>query len=171
MPIVIGMGWLWNETHHLFDVDDGSFPEICICGLSADQVSSAYSFIRKIADFIVGGPRFFNCKTNCEMGLDEVENAARLVCEKKANPFHFMTRSLRYADGRVNELGVFILDNAVALDYEKGPIWGEREIETLLHIILHIKSASPQAFLRFEETVRDCDRQTIENAISRLATT
>ena len=165
------MGWLWNETHHLFDIDDGSFPEICICGLSADQVSAAYSFLKKNADYIVGSPRFFNCEANCEMGLDEVDNPARLVCEKKANPFHFMARSLRFADGRVHELGIFILDNAVALDYEKGPIWGEREIETLLQIILHIRSGNPQGFLRFEETVKDCDRQTIESAINRLAAT
>ncbi|EKD82276.1 MAG: hypothetical protein ACD_39C01390G0001, partial [uncultured bacterium] len=136
------MGWLWNETHHIFDVDDGSFPEICICGLSADQISAGYLFIRKIADFIVGGPRFFNSAANCEMKLDEVENPARLVCEKRANPFHFMTRSIRYEQGRVHELGIFILDNAVALDYEKGPIWGEREIETPLHIILTIKGDS-----------------------------
>ena len=130
------MGWLWNQVHHIFDADDGSFPEICICGLSPEKISESYLFIRRIADFVVGSPRFFNREAGCEQGLDEVENAALLVCEMKANPFHFMLRSLRHEPGIVHELGVFILDNAIALDYEKGPIWGEREIEALLQIIL-----------------------------------
>ena len=162
------MGWIWNDLHHMFDVDDGSFPEICICGLSAEQVSAGYLFIRKITDFIVGAPRFFNHETKSEMGLDEVENPAQLVCTKKANPFHFMARSIRYAQGSVRELGVFVLDNAIALDYEKGPIWGEREIETLLQMIIKIRTGAPESFIRLEDAVSKDDRQLIEDAINRL---
>ena len=153
----------------MFDNDDGSFPEICICGLSAEQVSAGYLFIREITDFVVGAPRFFNHEAKCEMGLDEVENPALLVCTKKANPFHFMTRSIRYAKGTVHELGVFILNNAIALDYEKGPIWGEREIETLLQMILKIRAESPDSVIRLEDAVSANDRQLIEDALDHLA--
>jgi len=163
------MGWLWNQIHHIFDGDDGSFPEICICGLSADQVSEAYRFIREIAGFVAGSPRFFNRETGCEMGIDEVENAARLVCEQKASPFHFMLRSLRHEPGIVHELGVFVLDNAIALDYEKGPVWGEREIESLLKIILRIKGTSPGPLIKLEEAVSSKDRQLLNDSLDRLA--
>lgn len=163
------MGWLWNQVHHIFDVDVGSFPEICICGLSANQVSNAYLFIRQIAGFVVGSPRFFNRETGCEMGIDEVENAARLVCEQKASPFHFMLRNLKHEPGIVHELGVFILDNAIALDYEKGPLWGEREIEALLQIIRKIMGDAPGPFVRLEEAVSNEDRQLLNDSLDRLA--
>lgn len=164
------MGWLWNETHHMFDSDDGSFPEICICGLSADQVSDGYLFIREKAQFTVGTPCFFNCETRREMDLSEAENPARLVCEKKANPFHFMTRNIRYEPGCVHELGIFIFDNAIALDYEKGPIWGEREIETLFQIILKIKGTGTAAFIKLEKSTKETDRQIFAKALDHLAT-
>ncbi len=163
------MGWLWNQVHHIFDTDDGSFPEICICGLSAHNICDAYLFIRSIASFVVGSPRILNRDTGCETGLDEVENAAKLVCEQKAPPFHFMLRSLRHEPGTLQELGVFVLDNAIALDYEKGPIWGEREIETLLQIILRIKSGCPGSFVKLEESVSTEDRRLFNEALDRLA--
>lgn len=163
------MGWLWNEIHDMFDEDDGSFPEICICGLSAAEVTAGYRLIREKTQFLVGGPRFFNVEAGCEMTLDEVENAAQLVCTRKAQPFHFMVRNLSLAQGSVHELGVFILDNAIALDYEKGRLWGELQIETLLLLINKLKEGSTKAFIRLEDAVSPNDKNRLEAALKRLA--
>ena len=163
------MGWLWNEIHDMFDEDDGSFPEICICGLTATEVVAAYQLIRKQARFVVGGPRFFNREAGCEMELDQVDCAATLVCNKTAQPFHFMVRNLAFADGEIHELGIFVLDNAIALDYEKSRIWGELQIETLLHLINQLKKGAEKAFIKLEDAVSPDDRQRLEKALARLA--
>lgn len=161
------MGWLWNEIHEMFDTDDGTFPEICICNLSAAEVINGYLLIRRHTDFLIGNPSFFNLEAGCEMRIDNVENPAKMVCENTARPFYFMVRNLHFADGCLNELGVFILDNAIALDYQKGPLWGELQIETLLVLINKLKNDS-HAFIKLEDAVSLSDQQRLESVLKRL---
>ena len=103
------------------------------------------------------------------MEIDAVECAATLVCRQKANPFHFMVRDIAFGSGKINEIGVFILDNAIAIDYEKGRIWGELQIETLLLLINKLKETSDKAFIRLEDAVSFKDRERLEAALKRLA--
>lgn len=163
------MGWLWNEIHDMFDKDDGELPEICICNLSPQEVVNGYSLIRQ-AGCAAGGPRFFNLEAGEEMELDQVANAAELVARRKAHPFHFMVRNLRFADGCLSEIGVFILDNAIALDYEKSPLWGEIQIETFMLLIKHIVDSSENAHIQLEETIRPEDKVRFNECLKRLGT-
>ncbi len=169
LPIDISMGWLWNEIHHMFDIADNSFPEICICGLSEKEVVAGYQILRKSGS-VAGGPRIFTLEANGEVEIDEVECAATLVCRKQAEPFHFMMRNLAFADGKLHEIGVFILDNAIALDYEKSPIWGEIQIETFLLLINAIMGESSTAFIRLEDDVSPEDKERLEQCLSKLKT-
>ena len=161
------MTWLWEELHELFDTADNSFPEICICNLEKETVVSNYNLIRKHAKFMVGGPRFINYEAKAEMNLDDVEDASKLVVEKKAHPFHFMVRQIMFDDYYIPELGVFILDNAIALDYEKGSLWGPLEIESLLRLIL--KLMGKDSFLQFEELMSKSDQERILSALNKLS--
>lgn len=163
------MGWLWNHVHDIFDENDGSCPEICICGLSTAEVIAAYRLVRKQARFMVGRARFLDHETGNEIGLDEVECAAALVCEKKASPFHFMVRNLEFKRCEAYELGVFVFDNAIAFDYEKSRLWGESQIQALLMLVNEIIGKSEKGFLRFEETLCQPDRERLEKALHRLA--
>ncbi|HNX75233.1 MAG TPA: hypothetical protein PLM07_13045 [Candidatus Rifleibacterium sp.] len=163
------MGWLWNQIHDIFDEDDGSYPEICICGLTTPEVIAAYRLIRNQARFLVGKPRFLHHETGSETELDQVACAATLVCEQKASPFHFMVRNLTINRREVHEIGVFVFANAIAIDYEKSRIWGESQIEGLLRLVNQILGSAEKAFLRFEETLGPADRQRIETALHRLA--
>jgi hypothetical protein len=79
-----------------------------------------------------------------------------------------MVRNIKFAAGQLHELGVFILDNAIAIDYEKGPMWGELQIETLLMLINQIKKSSSKAFVRLEDSVEAKDRQRMEKCLDRL---
>lgn len=163
------MGWLWNDIHDMFDEDDGSFPEICICGLTAAEVAAGYQLIRKCARILVGKPAFYEIASGKERELDEVTCAASLVCAKQANPFHFLVRNMAFRKGEVHEAGVFILDNAIAFDYPKSCLWGEIQIETLLLLINKIKEGSEKAFIRLEDAVGPDDRQRLQTALDRLA--
>lgn len=163
------MGWLYNKSSDFFVEDDGSYPEICICGLSREQVSLAYRFIRAHCAYIVGQPTFFNRENESEMKLDEVECAASMVTAGKAQPFHFMVRNVSFArNTRIPEIGIFIMHNAVALDYEKGPDWGEIEIESLLLLILKIMKDCPDSFVRLEESVSEDDKTRFNEILKEL---
>ena len=163
------MGWLFQEIGDFFSKNDGSFPEICICGLSAEEVNKSYKLIREKSRFNVGKPTFFNREAEKEMDLDEVEDASAMVTEGKAQPFHFMVREICFGKRhRIPELGVFILHNAIALDYEKGPCWGEIEIEALLLLILQLLGDSEKNFIKLEESVSQEDRDKFAAVVKRL---
>lgn len=163
------MGWLFQNIGDFFAEDDGSFPEICICGLSADQVTGGYRLIREKSSYFVGKPRFYNRAEEKEMEIDEVDDASKLVIEGKAQPFHFMVRDVRFGKRhKIPEVGVFILHNAIALDYEKGPLWGEIEIEALLLMILKLMNGSEAPFIKLEESVQENDRQRFNQALKDL---
>ncbi|GAB4268399.1 MAG: hypothetical protein Kow0029_03760 [Candidatus Rifleibacteriota bacterium] len=163
------MGWLYEKLNDLFVEDDGTFPEICICNLTPEEVQKTYLRIRSICTYVVGKPTFFNISEEREMALDEVENAAQLVCSGEAQPFHFMVRDLKFEkDYHIPEIGIFILANAVALDYEKGRIWGEIEIESILSLILKISNESTQATIRLEESVSQAAKERFYEALELL---
>ncbi len=163
------MGWLYQKSSDFFVEDDGSYPEICICGLSKEQVIAAYKFIREKCRFVVGKPRFFGRDQACELELDEVECAATMVTEGNAHPFHFMVREIRFGrDWKIPEAGVFIMHNAVAFDYEKGRLWGELEIESLLILILKIMKDCPDSFIRLEESVSEENKNRFTEIVAEL---
>lgn len=161
------MGWLWNTTHDIFDIDDGTNPEICICGLTPEQVVAGYNFIRKKSLRLRGNPTFFCYENLQDNGLDDIGNAAEYVCKRHANPFHFVVATLKIGRGVLYDLGFFILDNAIAIDYLRGPLWGEREIETLLNIIIEIRRNAPDSFLQVSSFSDPAHRRRIEEAINK----
>ena len=163
------MGWLWNTTHDIFDIDDGNYSEICICSLTPAQVVAGYNFIRSKSKRLRGNPVLYSFESRQEIGLDEVTNAAELVCRRQAHPFHFVSATLRLDRGILYDLGFFILDNAIAIDYKPGPLWGELEIETLMRIIMGIRNNAPESFLQLPSTANPEHRGRIEEALIHLA--
>lgn len=155
---------LWDKIHDFFDQDDGSYPEICLCNLTPDSIIKSYNFIRKNGGFLVGGPRFLNAEQGCEMGLDEVEDASKLVVNRKAHPFHFMIRNIRFNEKQIDEIGIFVLDNAIAIDYEKGPFWNELKVASLMTLIHLIMKDSPQSFIRLEDEVPQEAKERFEES-------
>ncbi len=163
------MGWLWNTTHDIFDIDDGNYSEICICSLTPEQVVSGYNFIRSKSKRLRGNPVFYSFESRQEIGLDEVPNAAEMVCRRQAHPFHFVVATLRLDRGILYDLGFFILDNAIAIDYNPGPLWGELEIETLMRIIMGIRANAPDSFIKLSSSAKPENRGRIEEALIQLA--
>jgi hypothetical protein len=162
------MGWLWNNVHDFFDIKDGSFPEICISGLNSSEVVNGYNLIRKSASSLVGRPTLQTVENQSLHGIDELGNAADLVCKRKVYPFHFMVSDLKIKKFGLYELGIFIFENGIALDIERGPLWGEREMMCLLMLIIKIKGSSSSAFIRLEERFNEEYQSKFEEAILRL---
>ncbi len=162
------MGWLWNTTHDIFDADE-NYSEICICSLTPEQVVAGYNFIRSKCRRLRGTPTFYSYETLQETGLDEIGNAAEFVCRRKAKPFHFISATIRLDRGILYDLGFFILDNAIAIDFQRGKLWGELEIETLMRIIMEIRKGASDSFLQLPSTAAPEYRGRIEEALIQLA--
>lgn len=163
------MGWLWNTTHDIFDIDDGAYAEICICGLSCEQVIAGYNFIRSKSRRLRGEPSFFSYEVQDEVGIDEIGNAAEFVCKRLGKPFHFVSATTKIGKCNLYELGFFILDNAIAIDFQRGPLWGESQIEALLNIILEIRKNATESFLQLSSRLNPEYRSRLDEALQKLA--
>jgi len=143
------MDSLFDSVIDLFATNDNSLPEVCISGLRGDEVSEIYLFMRRITRFLVGAPVFRHLAEHADKYLDSVNNAAQLVVSGEANPFHFLTRGIKISDIILPDLGVFVFDNAIALDYEKGKAWGKPQIKAFFELLGTVFSKAVGPRLKF----------------------
>lgn len=163
------MGWLWNNTHDIFDIDDGTYPEICLCGLSGQQVVFGYNLIRAKSRRLSGFPTFYSLEAMQTFGLDDIGNAAEIVVARHAKPFHFVASNIKFNRANLYDIGFFIFDNAICFDFKRSPLWGELEIETLLLLILAIKQESTEAFIHLGSWAKPDYRSRLDEALRKLA--
>jgi hypothetical protein len=164
------MGWLYQQLNDFFTKDDGSYPEVCVCKLSQDQIRKAYRFIIDNSSYLVGRPFLYNRDQACEQPLVEAEDPVQLVVSGIAQPFHFMARDIRFGkEFSIRELGIFIMPNAIALDFECGPLWGEIEIESFMILTLFILLPGPDSFVRLEQDTEQEQKKRFMQALEKVA--
>lgn len=163
------MGWLWHTTENIFTNCDETDLEISICGLSAKEVVASYDFIRSKARRLRGNPTLYSLDEQKEVGIDEIGNGAELVCRRQANPFYFVVASLKGNRTNISDLGFFIFDNGICIDFKPGPLWGEIEIEIFLLIILEIRKIASNSFIQIQDKNNLGYLSKLEEALDRLA--
>ncbi len=145
------MGKLWDIIREYFDTDDGSLPEIQIQNLSARELAAAYELIRAGSKIVGERPVFWHKGNNAELLLDDVPNAAALVADFQAEPFHFVVEGLSFDGATIPTLGIFVFQQAIALDYRMGSHWGEPEVRALFGLVRRIVAHEPKAQITFED--------------------
>ncbi len=156
----------WEKIRTLFENDSGIFPEICICNLSGEAVVEIFNHIKSLTKTYVGKPCFFDRRESREKLLLSETDPAGMVVKGEAEPFHFLVRGLEISKTRLPDLGVFILQNAVSLDFEPGQDWGEFQAYGLLTLLRDLselgKNCSTSAgalFIRLEDIISPEIRQ------------
>ncbi|NLI76481.1 MAG: hypothetical protein GX442_08570, partial [Candidatus Riflebacteria bacterium] len=146
IPADTGIAPVVDSLLDLFAAADGGLPEICIQGLQGGEVTALYGVLRGAARFLVGKPVYRDRRDRLDKPLDGEANPASLVVSGEAEPFHFLTRGIRVEGVDLPDLGVFVLPNAVALDYERGPWWGRAQVTALFSLLrgLFARAARPR---------------------------
>lgn len=147
------MAAIWDEIRDFFDTDDGSLPEIRIENLSGDTIVKAYAWIRSNSTLISVDAQFWHVPDQSDKHLDVVPNATALVVAGVAEPFHFLAGGLSFQGTVIPDLGVFIFQDAIFLDYRMGPAWGEREVVALFELLRKITGWDSNATISLEEYV------------------
>jgi hypothetical protein len=82
---------LWSELHELFEVDDGSLPEICVNFADRNAVPGGYTLLRRRAARVASKrSMFWSLRQAEERPVDSVPNAAALVISGEAEGFHLV---------------------------------------------------------------------------------
>ena len=141
---------IWEELGDLFESDDGSLGEIRVDYLDSGATARGYALLqRRAADFVPGW-------SNIDAGLgalDAVPRASALSVGVELDAFHVRFSGLQSRGTSLPVLGVFVFPHQLAIDYQMGPHWGERELSALFELLRDLTSLDPKASLSLEEGV------------------
>ena len=138
--------WLWTELHDLFDTDDGSLPEVRVDFADKRAVITAFAELRgRGQDVTHRGSTFRSVTDSKDCPLDSVPNAAALVVCGEAEPFHFVLRDIEMSGVRLPDLGVWVFDDQIAIDYRMGPEWGSTQLRALFQLLMELSRSDPKA--------------------------
>jgi hypothetical protein len=138
--------WLWAELHDHFDTDDGSLPEVRVDFADKRAVIIAFAELRgRGQDVTHGGSTFWSLTDSKASPLDSVPNAAALVVAGEAEPFHFVLRGIEMSGVRLPDLGVWVFDDQIAIDYRMGPEWRSAQLRALFHLLMELSRSDPKA--------------------------
>jgi hypothetical protein len=146
--------WLWTELHDHFDTDDGSLPEVRVEFADKRAVFTAFAELRaRGQDVTHGGSTFWSVTDSKDCPLDSVPNAAALVVSGEAEPFHFVLRDIDMSGVRLPDLGVWVCDDQIAIDYRMGTGWRSTTVRALFELLLAIAQLDPETSVRLDPKV------------------
>ena len=126
---------LWKEIRECFEWNDGSLPGIEIRNLSPKGISAIYKMLRQRSLLVGEPPQFWSITEEASVLVDSVSNAASLVAQGEAEPFHHCI-DIVMADGvKLPTLGVFVFGNLIELDYRMGPEWGPAQVAGFFQLL------------------------------------
>ena len=135
--------YLWDQLHDLFDTDDGMLPDIELRDLRGNEVEGIYAFLRSRSEIIPPGTSFWSNTEQRSVPVDTVENAARLVVVGEGQPFHVLLHGLTFAGATIPDLGVFVWQNEIGLDYRMGPDWNPTRLRALFECLYQLQQIAP----------------------------
>jgi hypothetical protein len=136
---------LWSTIRGCFETDDGSLPSIEVNGLSTTDVASIYSMLRKQSRLWNEDAVYWDVERQAEVPVDSVENAAALVGQGRAEPFHLCLSDLAVSDALLPDIGVFVFSDSIELDYRMGPEWTRDRVAALFELLCQIVIDRPSA--------------------------
>jgi hypothetical protein len=121
--------------------NDGSLPGIELKFGDPREIPTAYKFLISSSTQTNPVASFWDTTRQCDVLVDSVPDAATLVIEGRADPFHYCLGGIRVAGFELPDLGIFVFPDGIELDWRMGPEWTEANILAffeLLHLLSEI---------------------------------
>jgi hypothetical protein len=131
----------WGRLHWLFDEDDGALYDIRLTGLDEAGLVRAFEFMRSRANITLDA-LFWHTAMKLDQRVADYPDAARLVAQGVAEPFHVLARGLEFGGAVIPDLGLFVCADELTLDYRKGPEWGQPQLLALFELLRQLASAT-----------------------------
>jgi hypothetical protein len=143
---------VWGNLHDLFDCDDGSLPEIELTNLTGNHIGDVFLYLTNQGqDITINGALFWDKITNQSRSITSVDNAASLVVQYLAEPFHMVIGNLKSKKIIIPPLGLFVFQESISLDYRKGSHWNPENIAALLELLCEINRIAPEVQISLQE--------------------
>ena len=88
------------------------------------------------------------------IGLFKVDNPAKLVAAGQVYPFHILFQGIEVIGQPIPDIGVFVFQDSLALDYRMGNEWNPEKVEAFLVLLIQLASLDSEAVVSTEECVQ-----------------
>ncbi len=148
-----------------FKEDDGSLPDIEVCNLTRDEVISGYEIIRSSSKLIITqNPCYWSILEEKEVTITFDENPAGLVVDGRAEPFHIVFGEISSPKGgKVPNLGLYVFQKCLALDYRRGPEWDIQVIMGLFELLKKMTKGNRNQAICHKGNIDDPEGKLFQN--------
>lgn len=141
----------WPRLRHLFEVDDGSLPDIFIEDLSPEQIVAVYDWLRALCSG-PGDSTLWQLDCQDDVLVRDVAHPARDFVQGKVEGFRHGLVGLRMGGVELPPLTVSVDAGGLSMDYRMGPGWNEQTLCALLELLGQVLAVVPHArVLRADE--------------------
>jgi hypothetical protein len=135
---------LWPKLRHLFDVDDGSLPDINIENLTDVQIVSAYEWLMNQCEIVLE-PTLWNIELKSNVLIRELPYPARDFISGKVESFRHCLSELRINGIALPQLSVCVEAGGLSFDYKMGEGWNEQTVTALFDLLCQIRAIAPSS--------------------------
>lgn len=135
---------MWEELRYLFEIDDGSLPDIYIEAVTGDEIVSLYKQVMSRAS-MYGNPEVWSIEESCDILLKQISDPAASVIQGKIELFRHGLVGLESGGVRLPDLTICVEPNVLSFDYRMGECWGPKELEALFEFLWDLVQDLPHA--------------------------
>lgn len=146
--------WLWDEVHEFFDTDDGSLPEVHMNYSDPHAVSRGFTLLLdRSRELVADDGQFWSKAAEKARPVNSVPNAAALVVSGEAEAFHVVIEDIRCGGVTLPDLGVFVFQDQICIDFRMGEHWGPAELAGFFGLLADLAALDPEASFSLEDGV------------------
>lgn len=135
----------WLLVRHLFEVDDGSLPDVYVEGLSGDEVVSIYNWVVSMSGD-PGDKTAWYISSSTDVLIRIIASPAQAFIDGKIETFRHPLNGL-CVNGILLPLLTMSIDSgsSISFDYRKGSEWKQSCINAFFEILAGVRAIAPSA--------------------------
>jgi hypothetical protein len=134
----------WQKVKHLFELNDGSLPDIFVENLSSEELVAVYEWLSNLAE-IPRRTTVWSTENQQDIPICEVPFPARAFREGRIASFRHLLVGLSVDGVVLPTLSVCLVSNELSLDYRMGSEWNEQKVAALFELLRNLLRLAPQA--------------------------
>ncbi len=117
-----------------FADNDGSLPSIEIRHLAHTEVPKLFDALSS-AGFINEVATIWDERVKADVPISQIPNPAARVASHDLDCFHVVVSGVNYEGESIPDLGVFVFQDAIEINYRMGSGWTPRRVTAFLHLL------------------------------------
>lgn len=161
---------LWERVGALFAEPDGGLPEVTLCGLAPAEVPRVAALLGGCATDVRGAMTWDlrgDEVVEVPMDVGNLAQAAAEVVEDRRESFHCVLTGMVHSGVTIPDLGAFIFDDEIALDYAPGAHWTPPALAALADLWCAVRRLAPAVRIELDKHTRAEWRRTFADAVAQ----